>query len=68
MIPEEIITLNKKISRLRYENNEYDPPEIQEMIDVLQYHLFLVSTSLNKSELNSVEVKQMLLDKLNNTK
>jgi hypothetical protein len=64
MIHEEIIILNKKISRMRYELNEYEAPEIQEMIDILQYHLFLVSKSLSEFELDSVDVKRMLLKKL----
>ena len=64
MIPDELIKANKNITRLRYEYEEYDKEEIKEVLDVLQFHMFLVITYFNKPELNAKDVKERLIEKL----
>jgi uncharacterized protein YfbU (UPF0304 family) len=64
MIADELIKANKAISKLRYEFEEYDSEEAKEVLDVLQFHMFLVISFLNKPELNAKEVKERLIEKL----
>ena len=64
MIPDELIKANKEITRLRYEYDEYNINETREVLDVLQFHMFLVITYFNKPELRSKDVKERLIEKL----
>lgn len=64
MIPDELIKTNKLITKLRYEYDEYDTKECREVLDVLQFHLFLIITFFNKPELNAAEVKERLIEKI----
>ena len=64
MIADELIKANKAISRLRYEYEEYNTEETREVLDVLQFHMFLVISYFNKSELRAEDVKERLIEKL----
>ncbi len=64
MIADELIKANKAISRLRYEYEEYNTEETKEVLDVLQFHMFLVISYFNKSELKAEDVKERLIEKL----
>ena len=64
MIPDELIKANKEITRLRYEYDEYNINETREVLDVLQFHMFLVITYFNKPELSDKDVKERLIEKL----
>ena len=64
MIPDELIKANKEITRLRYEYDEYNTNETREVLDVLQFHMFLVITYFNKPELSDKDVKERLIEKL----
>ncbi|HEY6907065.1 MAG TPA: hypothetical protein VI230_06320 [Ignavibacteriaceae bacterium] len=64
MIADELIKSNKAITKLRYEFEEYDTEEAKEVLDVLQFHMFLVITYFNKPELNAKDVKERLIEKL----
>jgi uncharacterized protein YfbU (UPF0304 family) len=64
MIPDELIKVNKSITKLRYQFDEYDSEDCKEVLDVLQFHLFLVITYFNKPEVTSTEVKERLIEKL----
>jgi uncharacterized protein YfbU (UPF0304 family) len=64
MIADELIKTNKAITKLRYEFEEYDTEEAKEVLDVLQFHIFLVITYFNKPELNAKDVKERLIEKL----
>jgi uncharacterized protein YfbU (UPF0304 family) len=64
MIADELIKANKAITKLRYEFDEYDTEEAKEVLDVLQFHMFLIISFFNKPELNAKEVKERLIEKL----
>jgi uncharacterized protein YfbU (UPF0304 family) len=64
MIADELIKANKSITRLRYEYEEYNNEETKEVLDVLQFHMFLVISYFNKSELSGEDVKERLIEKL----
>ncbi len=64
MIPDELIKANKVISRLRYEYEEYDSDETGQILDLLQYHLFLVITYFDKGEFDAKQMKERLIEKL----
>jgi hypothetical protein len=64
MIPDELIKVNKSLSRLRYEYEEYNSEEVQQILDLLQYHLFLVITFFNKGEFNARQLREKLIEKL----
>lgn len=64
MIPDELIKSNKVITKLRYEFDEYDTEQSREVLDVLQFHMFLVISYFNKPELNANDVKERLIEKL----
>ncbi len=64
MIPDELVKVNKVITKLRYEYDEYGSEECREVLDVLQFHMFLVITFFNKPEVNADEVKKRLIEKL----
>ena len=64
MIADELIKTNKAISRLKYEFEEYDTEETREVLDVLQFHMFLVISYLNNSGLTGKDVRERLAEKL----
>ena len=64
MIADELVKANKAVTKLRYEYEEYDSEEAREVLDVLQFHMFLVISFLNKTELTAKEVKERLIEKL----
>ncbi len=64
MIEDELIKVNKSLTKLRYEFDHYNTDEAKEILDLLQYHIFLVKTYLTKSEINLKEVKDKLLEKI----
>ena len=64
MIEDELIKANKSVTRLRYEYNQYDNEETREVLDVLQFHMFLVISYFNKPELKAGDVKERLIEKL----
>ena len=64
MIPDELIKVNKSLTRLRYEYEEYDTEEAREVLDILQFHMFLVISYFNKPELSANDVKERLIEKL----
>lgn len=64
MIEDEIINVNKKITRLRYEYEKYNQQEVKNMLDLLQYHLFLAHTYFNKSEFSYDELIKKLKEKM----
>jgi hypothetical protein len=64
MIPDELIKTNKAITKLRYEFEEYDSAETKEVLDVLQFHMFMVISYFNKPELDANDVKKRLIEKL----
>ncbi len=67
MVADELIKTNKAISRLRYEYEEYNNDETRKVLDILQFHLFLVISYFNKSELKGEDVKERLVEKLAGT-
>jgi len=64
MIADELIKANKAISRLRYEYEEYNSDDAKEVLDVLQFHMFLVISYFNKPELKGEDVRERLIEKL----
>lgn len=68
MIEDELIKLNKSVTKLRYEFDQYNTEEAKKILDILQYHIFLVITYLTKSEIDLNEVKDKLLEKINSRK
>ncbi len=57
---------NKSLIKLRYEEDTKDI-DVNNMLDVLQHHIFLVHTSISKPEFNPADVKEKLLEKLGKT-
>jgi hypothetical protein len=55
---------NKEITKLKYEGEFFNRVEIKEMIEILQYHIFLVHTYFDKSEFSTSDVRSRLLEKL----
>lgn len=68
MIEDELIKVNKSLTKLRYEFDQYNTDETKEILDLLQYHIFLVITYLTKTEFDLNEVKEKLLEKINSGK
>jgi hypothetical protein len=66
MIEQVLHKTNKEITKLVYEGELNDKPDVKEMIDLLQYHIFLVHTYFDKPEFDTSEVKLKLLEKLEN--
>ncbi|MFQ5454521.1 MAG: hypothetical protein ACE5D6_10095 [Candidatus Zixiibacteriota bacterium] len=64
MIQELLRKTNKEITRLKYEDKFSDKPDVEKMIEILQYHMFLVHTYYDKPEFNTSDVKEKLLEKL----
>jgi len=64
MIEQVLHKINKEITKLIYEEDLNDKPGVKEILDVLQYHIFLVHTYFNKPEFGSSDVRLKLLEKL----
>ena len=64
MIEQVLHKTNKEIMRLVYEGELSDKPDIKEMIELLQYHIFLVHTYFDKPEFSTSDVRSKLLEKL----
>jgi len=56
---------NKEITRLKYEGELFNNPDVKDMLELLQHHIFLVHTYFDKPEIKTSDVKFMLLEKLN---
>jgi hypothetical protein len=64
MIEQVLHKTNKEITKLIYEGELNDKPDVKEMLDLLQYHIFLVHTYFDKPEFDTSEVRLKLLEKL----
>ena len=64
MIEKMLHKTNKEITKLIYEGEISDKPDVKEMLDVLQYHIFLIHTYFDKPEFDTSEVRLKLLKKL----
>jgi hypothetical protein len=64
MIEQLLQKTNKEITKLIYESDIDENPEIKDMLDVLQYHIFLVHTYFDKPEFDISDVRTKLLEKL----
>jgi len=64
MIEQVLHKTNKEITKLVYEGELNDKPDIKEMLDLLQYHIFLVHTYFDKPEFDTSEVRLKLLEKI----
>ncbi len=64
MIEQVLHKTNKELTKLIYEGELNDKPNVKEMLDVLQYHIFLVHTYFDKPEFDTSEVRLKLLEKL----
>lgn len=64
MIEQVLHKTNKELTKLIYEGELNDKPDVKEMLDLLQYHIFLVHTYFDKPEFDTSEVRLKLLEKL----
>ena len=64
MIEQVLHKINKEITKLIYEGDLNDKPDMKEILDVLQYHIFLVHTYFDKPEFSTSDVRLKLLEKL----
>jgi hypothetical protein len=64
MIEQVLHKTNKEITKLIYEEELNDKPDVKEMLDFLQYHIFLVHTYFDKPEFDTSVVRLKLLEKL----
>jgi hypothetical protein len=64
MIEQVLHKTNKEITKFIYERELNDKPDVKEMLDLLQYHIFLVHTYFDKPEFDTSEVRLKLLEKL----
>jgi len=64
MIEQVLHKINKEITKLIYEEELNDKPDVKEILDVLQYHIFLVHTYFNKPEFSTSDIRLKLLEKL----
>ena len=64
MIEQVLHKTNKEITKLVYEGELNDKPDVKEMLDILQHHIFLVHTYFDKPEFGTSEVRLKLLEKL----
>jgi len=64
MIEQVLHKTNKEITKLIYEGELNDKSDVKEMLDVLQFHIFLVHTYFDKPEFGTSEVRLKLLEKL----
>lgn len=67
MIEQILHKTNKDITKLIYEGKLNDKLDVKEMLDVLQYHIFLVHTCFDKPEFGTSDVRAKLLEKLKNS-
>ena len=67
MIDEELVKTNKTITRLRYEENFEGNVEVNKILDLLQFHLFLVHTYFVKSEFSAKDINLKLMEKMERT-
>lgn len=67
MIDEELVKTNKTITRLRYEENFEGNVEVNKILDLLQFHLFLVHTYFDKSEFSAKDINLKLMEKMERT-
>ncbi|NNG27257.1 MAG: hypothetical protein HKM87_07000 [Ignavibacteriaceae bacterium] len=58
-----LVNTNKSLTKLRYEK-ETEDAEFNNMLDILQHHIFLVHTCISKQEFQPADVKLNLLEKL----
>jgi len=64
MIKQVLHKTNKELTKLIYEGELNDKPDVKEMLDLLQHHIFLVHTYFDKPEFGTSEVRLKLLEKL----
>jgi hypothetical protein len=64
MIKRVLHKTNKEITKLIYEGELYYKPDVKEMLDLLQHHIFLVHTFFDKPEFSTSDVRLKLLEKL----
>ncbi len=64
MIEQVLHKINKEITKLIYEEELNDKPDVKEILDVLQYHIFLVHTYFDKPEFSTSDIRLKLLEKL----
>ena len=64
MIEQVLNKTNKEITKVVYEEELNDNPDVKEMLDLLQYHIFLVQTYFDKPEFGTSDVRLKLLEKL----
>ena len=64
MIEQVLHKINKEITKLIYEGDLSDKPDVKEILDILQYHIFLVHTYFDKPEFSTSDVRLKLLEKL----
>jgi len=64
MIKQLLHKTNKELTKLIYEGELNDKPDVKEMLDLLQHHIFLVHTYFDKPEFGTSEVRLKLLEKL----
>ena len=64
MIEQVLHKTNKEITKLIYEGELNEKTDVKEMLDLLQYHIFLVHTYFDKPEFDTSEVRLKLLEKL----
>jgi hypothetical protein len=67
MLEELLVKTNKTITRLRYEEDFETDEELNQILDLLQYHLFLIHTYFDKSEFCMDDIKQKLAEKIQET-
>ena len=64
MIKQVLHKTNKELTKLIYEGELNEKPDVKEMLDLLQHHIFLVHTYFDKPEFGTSEVRLKLLEKL----
>jgi len=64
MIEQVLHKINKEITKLIYEEELTDKPDVKEILDLLQYHIFLVHTYFDKPEFSTSDIRLKLLEKL----
>jgi hypothetical protein len=60
-----LVDTNKRLTRLRYEEDTKDV-DINNMLDLLQHHIFLIQTCITKPEFHPADVTVKLLEELGN--
>ena len=64
MIKQVLHKTNKELTKLIYGGELNEKPDVKEMLDLLQHHIFLVHTYFDKPEFGTSEVRLKLLEKL----